>query len=193
MKTANAILLSAACAALMSLNMPARAVTMVLGNKLAHDCYLLARAGGQATIGIRTCNSALENEALSPHDRAGTYVNRGALKMEQKQVDDAILDYNTGIAIFPLLGDAYVDRGGALTMKDKFDEAMIDINRGIELGPSQPFAGYYNRAVTYQRMGKYKEAYLDYKKTLELESRFEPAAERLKDFVVVRKPAANAP
>jgi hypothetical protein len=38
-------------------------------------------------------------------------------------------------------------------------------------------------------LGRYKEAYYDYKKVLELEPNFAMASERLKDFVVTRVPA----
>jgi hypothetical protein len=38
-------------------------------------------------------------------------------------------------------------------------------------------------------MGKYNEAYYDYKKVLEIEPNFTQASERLKDFVVTRTPA----
>ena len=37
---------------------------MVIGNQLAHDCYIMAKAGIDPVNGIATCTSALENEAL---------------------------------------------------------------------------------------------------------------------------------
>jgi hypothetical protein len=43
--------------------------------------------------------------------------------------------------------------------------------------------------VAYQLLGRFKEAYFDYKKVLELEPNFTQASERLKDFVVTRVPA----
>jgi tetratricopeptide (TPR) repeat protein len=52
-----------------------------------------------------------------------------------------------------------------------------------------PHIGYYDRAVAEQMLGRYKEAYYDYKKVLELEPNFTMASERLKDFVVTRVPA----
>jgi len=38
-------------------------------------------------------------------------------------------------------------------------------------------------------LGRFKEAYFDYKKVLELEPNFIMASERLKDFVVTKVPA----
>jgi tetratricopeptide (TPR) repeat protein len=179
--------------ALLGLCAPANALVMVIGNQLAHDCYEMAKAGTEPTEAIATCNSALENEALSPHDRAGTYVNRGAVKIALGRVDDAMNDYNTGIGILPSLADAYVDRAGAYIMQKKFDLAMSDVNHGIDLGPTYPFTGYYNRAVAEQLSGKITEAYFDYQKTLQLEPKFAPAAERLKDFMVTKAPAGAKP
>jgi tetratricopeptide (TPR) repeat protein len=178
---------------LVALSVPANAVVMVIGNELAHDCYIMAKAGNDPVNGIATCTSALENQALSPHDRAGTYVNRGAIKVALGRIDDAMNDYNTGLTIMPTLADGYVDRAGGYIMLKRFDEAMADVNHGIELGPTSPYVGYYNRAVAEQLTGKFQEAYFDYQKTLQLEPKFAPAAEHLKDFVVTRKPAATPP
>jgi tetratricopeptide (TPR) repeat protein len=189
MKQHLATLLTATAAALFVFSASANAVVMVIGNQLAHDCYLIAKAGVDLPDGVATCSSALENEALSPHDRAGTYVNRGAIKIALGRVDDAMTDYNTGITISPNLADAYIDRAGGFIMQRKFDEAMADVNHGIELGPTLPFVGYYNRAVAEQLTGKITEAYYDYQKTLELEPHFTPAADRLKDFTITKLPA----
>jgi tetratricopeptide (TPR) repeat protein len=188
MKPHLATLLTATASALFAFSAPANAVVMVIGNQLAHDCYVIAKAGVDLPNGVATCSSALENEALSPHDRAGTYVNRGAIKIALGRVDDAMSDYNTGITIMPNLADAFIDRAGGYIMQRKFDEAMADVNHGIELGPTLPFVGYYNRAVAEQLTGKITEAYYDYQKTLELEPHFTPAAERLKDFTITKIP-----
>ena len=52
--------------------------------------------------------------------------------------------------------------------------------------------GYYNRAVAEQILGRFKEAYYDYKKALEIEPNFRLAGERLKDFTVTRTPAKQS-
>jgi len=181
------------CALLLGLSLPADAFVVVVGNQLAEDCYLMAKAGINDEVSIATCDSALENAPLDPHDRAGTFVNRGAIEVAMGRVSQAMDDYNRGIAIKPDLADAYVDRAGAFIFQKKFDAAMADVNHGLDLGPTYPFVGYYNRAVAEQLMGNNKEAYLDYKKTLELEPKFTPAADRLKDFVVIRKPDTAPP
>ena len=51
--------------------------------------------------------------------------------------------------------------------------------------------GYYNRALALDYLGRYPEAYADYKKTLDQDSSFKLASDRLKDFVVTRKPGQS--
>src|ERR1022692_3047291 len=128
--------LLAACATLICLSAPANAVVIVVGNTDAHDCFLIAKVGNNPTGGIASCDSALKNEPLNPHDRAGTFVNRGAMKIALNQIDDAISDYNQGISIQPNMADAYVDRAIAFILQKRYDEALADINHSIDLGPT---------------------------------------------------------
>ncbi len=179
-------LIAATCALVLGFSLPADAYIVVLGNDLAHDCYTMAKAGINNEESVATCDAALANAPLNPHDRAGTFVNRGAIEIAMGRITAAMNDYNQGIAIKADLADAYIDRAGAFIFQKKFPEAMADVNHGIELGPTYPFVGYYNRAVAEQLTGDYKAAYLDYKKTLELEPKFKPAADRIKDFSVSR-------
>jgi len=168
---------------------PTRALVTVVGNSLARDCFLIAKAGNDPVRGIATCDEALQEQALDPHQRAGTYVNRAVMKVALGRLDEAMRDYDQGIAITPDLGDGYVDRGAALISLKRYDEAMVDINKGIALGLSYEHVGYYNRAVAEFYLGRIKESYYDYKKALEIAPDFQPAAEQLKNFIVTRAPA----
>ena len=181
-------LLTAAAGFVLALSAPADAYVVVIGNELAHDCYIVAKTGVDLKGGIATCTAALENSALTPHDQAGTYVNRGTIEIAQKNFEAAMADYNKGIQIMPTLGDAYIDRSGAYVYTKQWALAIADANKGLELNPTLPFAGYYNRAVAEHLSGDLQHAYFDYQKVLELEPRFTPASEMLKGFVVTRKP-----
>ena len=183
-------LLTASSALFLALSAPANAFVVVVGNQLAHDCYIAAKTGTDPVGGIATCNSALQNEALSTHDRAGTFVNRGTMEITLNRVPQAMDDYNQGILIMPDLGDSYVDRAGAYIYTRQYALAIADANKGIELGPTLPFVGYYNRAVAEHLSGDIQHAYIDYQKTLQLEPRFTPAADQLKGFVVTKRPDA---
>jgi tetratricopeptide (TPR) repeat protein len=190
MKQHRIVLLTASLALLVALSAPADAFVVVIGNQLAHDCFISAKTGTDPVNGIATCNSALQNEALTTHDRAGTFVNRGTMEIALNRVPQAMADYDQGIEILPTLGDSYVDRAGAYIYTHQYALAIADANKGISLGPSLPFVGYYNRAVAEHLSGDLQHAYFDYQKTLELEPLFTPASEQLKGFVVTKRPDA---
>jgi tetratricopeptide (TPR) repeat protein len=181
------------CAALLFLTAPAHALVSVLGAGQAHDCFIAAKVGTDPRGGIAVCNEALAEEALDARSRAGTYVNRAVMKMSLGHVDDAMADYNSGLKLYPELGDGYVDRGAALIALKRYDEAMADINKGIGLGQSYEQIGYYNRAVAEYFLGRITESYYDYKKALEIAPDFTLAREQLKNFVVTRKSAPDQP
>lgn len=188
MKQHRIALLTATSAILFALSAPAGAYVVVVGNNLAHDCYIAAKTNIDLAGGVATCTAALENTALTPHDQAGTYVNRGTILIAMKKYDAAMADYNKGIQIMPDLGDAYIDRAGAYVYFRQWAAAIADANKGLTLNPTVPFAAYYNRAVAEHLSGDLQHAYFDYQKVLELEPRFTPASEMLKGFVVTRKP-----
>jgi len=169
---------------------PAQAQTIVsMGKGLAHDCFIYAKAGVDPYDGVQVCNQSIDHEPLTIKDRAATFDNRGVMLDLLGRGEKAAADFRQAMALDPKLGDPYVNLGSVLIKQKRFDEALESINKGIELGVSFPHIGYYDRAVAYQLMGRFKEAYYDYKKTLELEPNFTQASERLKDFVVTRVPA----
>ena len=181
------------CLAAGLLAAPAQAQVVVsLGNSMARDCYLHAKAGGQLREGVAICDMALAQEPLGKKDRAGTYDNRGVMLDEMGRIDEAARDFNAAIALDPALGDPYVNLGAMLIKQGQHQAALDQINKGMDLGMGFPHIGYYDRAVAEQMLGRYKEAYYDYKKVLELEPNFKMATERLKDFTVTRVPA-NTP
>jgi tetratricopeptide (TPR) repeat protein len=160
-----------------------------MGKGYAHDCFSYAKAGVDPYDGVAVCNQAIDHEPLTIKDRAATYDNRGVMLDQLGKTEKAAADFRQAMALDASLGDPHVNLGSMLIKQQHYDEALASINKGIELGVSFPHIGYYDRAVAYQMMGKYKEAYYDYKKVLELEPTFTQASERLKDFIVTRAPA----
>jgi tetratricopeptide (TPR) repeat protein len=182
---------AAACAALLCLSTPAHALVAVIGSGLAHDCFVMAKAGVDPRGTVATCTMALEEEALDARARAGTHVNRGVMEVALGRIGDAMADYDRALSINPDLGDGYVDRGAALIALKRYDEALVDINKGISLGQTYEQIGYYNRGVAEFFMGKASESYHDFKKALEIAPEFTLAREQLKNFVVTRAPAGQ--
>ncbi len=184
------LILGALSAGLLATAAQAQTV-LTIGTGLAHDCFLHAKAGTQLRDGVTLCNIALKQDVLSKRDRAGTFDNRGVMLDQLGETEKAAEDFNAAIALYPDLGDPYVNLGAMLIKKGQHQAALEQINKGMDLGMGFPHIGYYDRAVAEQMLGRYKEAYYDYKKALELEPNFAMAGERLKDFVVTRTPAKS--
>jgi tetratricopeptide (TPR) repeat protein len=166
-------------------------VVISVGTGQAHQCFLYAKSGTNLLQGTLTCTGALEHDMLSKKDRAGTYDNRGVINDLLGRTEKAAADFNMAIQLDPTLGDPYVNLGAMMIKKGQYEESLVQINKGLDLGMAFPHIGYYDRAVAQQMLGRYKEAYYDYKKVLELEPNFAMAEERLKDFVVTRVPAKS--
>lgn len=154
----------------------------------SQDCYRHARFGFNPTEGLEACTIAL-TQALSRSDRAATYDNRGVILNRTGRFDAAAADFGRASALQPELGDPYINIGSVLIRQKSYEEALAQIDKGMQLGASFPHIGYYDRALALELLGRYKEAYTDYKKALEIEPDFTLASERLKDFTVTTIPA----
>lgn len=178
-----AVLVSAALAALIWPG-PARAATTVLGNGLAHICSETAKAGSDDPRAIDVCTMAIESEGLTRRDLAGTYVNRGVLKMRRKAYRDAHGDFNIAVKLAPTMGEAFVNRGGALVGERRYDQALADLDHGLELGPEEPEKAYYNRGLAHEGMNNIVAAYFDYQHAAALKPEWAPPQHELLRFSV---------
>ncbi|MGZ5986944.1 MAG: tetratricopeptide repeat protein, partial [Caulobacteraceae bacterium] len=142
----------------------AHAAVTVIGGGLAEACSKAALSGKTETRFERVCTEALETEQLSPRDKAGTYVNRGVLKLRRLDWGDATKDFNAAVHMQPTMGEAYVNRGAAAIGDHRYAESLPDLNRAIELGTEEPAKVYYNRALAYEGLDDVKSAYFDYQK-----------------------------
>jgi len=178
-----AVLVSAAAAALLCVT-PANAATTVLGDGLAHICSEVAKAGLDDPRAIDVCTMAIENGGLTRYDLAGTYVNRGVLKMRHKSYKDAHTDFNIAIKLAPTMGEAFINRGGALVGERQYEQALNDLNHGLELGPEEPEKGYYNRGLAHEAMNNYMAAYFDYQRAASLKPDWDPPQHELLRYSV---------
>lgn len=159
----------------------------VIGGGLAQACSEAAMGGEDDVKFQEVCTLALETEFLKPRDRAGTYVNRGVLKLRRALYSDATRDFDQAVRLQPDMGEAYVNRGAASIGRKRYAESLPDINRGLELGVNEPAKAYYNRALAYEGLEDAKSAYFDYQKAVEIAPDWTAPREQLTRFTVSRR------
>jgi tetratricopeptide (TPR) repeat protein len=170
----------------------ARAQVDVSGGGLATACAVAAKNGESAHRFEQVCTDSLEKEMLIPLDRAGTYVNRGIIKMRSQQYDAAIKDFDTAIRYKSDLAEAYVNRGAARIGARRFNEAVSDFDNALQLNVKEPEKAYYNRALAHEWLDDFKDAYLDYQKALEIAPDWELVRVQLARFTVSHVQAQTA-
>jgi tetratricopeptide (TPR) repeat protein len=173
--------------ATLALASAAGAAVTVIGGGLAEACANAAITGKSDRKFEDLCTQALSNEMLNSRDRAGTYVNRGVMKLRRANYDAAVIDFNQAVRIKPELGESYVNRGAAAIGQRRYAEGMSDLNKAIELGIEEPAKAYYNRALAYEGLDDAKSAYFDYQKAVELSPDWNAPKEQLVRFKVTRK------
>lgn len=165
----------------------AQAAVTVLGGGLAEECSRAAVAGETDQSFDQVCTLALETEVMNARDRAGTYINRGVLRLRRAAYGSAERDFDMAVRAKDDLGEAYVNRGAAYIGQGRYAESLAEINKGLELGIEEPAKAYYNRALAYEGLEDAKSAYFDYKKALEIAPDWAAPKEQLTRFTVSRR------
>ncbi|HEX4711923.1 tetratricopeptide repeat protein [Phenylobacterium sp.] len=162
------LILCAALGAGLMVATEARASVTVIGGGLAEACSKAALGGQSEYRYEAACTQSIEQEQLSNRDRAGTFVNRGILKLRRLDYAAATKDFDKAVRVKPDLGEAYVNRGAASIGQHRYADGLSDLNKGLQLGIEEPAKAYYNRAIAYEGLDDIKSAYFDYQKAVEL-------------------------
>lgn len=165
----------------------ASAAALVLGAGLATVCSKAAIAGRSDPKSIETCTIALETQAMGPRDRAGTFVNRGVLKLRRRSYDESRSDFAAALRLKPDLGEAYVNWGASLIAQARYGEGLSEIDRGLALGVDEPAKAWFNRAIALEGLDDPKAAYLAYQKAAELAPDWKEPQVQLTRFTVSRR------
>jgi tetratricopeptide (TPR) repeat protein len=181
------ILSTALLGATLAFGSAAGAAVTVIGGGLAEACANAALTGKSDHRFEVLCTQALDGEVLNSRDRAGTYINRGIMKLRRTDYAAAVLDFNQAVRINPDLGESYVNRGAAAIGQHRYADGMSDLNKAIALGVEEPAKAYYNRALAYEGLDDAKAAYFDYQKAVELSPEWNAPKEQLVRFKVSRK------
>jgi tetratricopeptide (TPR) repeat protein len=160
------------------------AVTVIGNGGMAEQCSVAAIAGKADARFEQYCTDAIDYEMLSPRDRAGTFVNRGVLKLRRASWDSARQDFDQAVRLYPKLGEAYVNRGAASLGQRRYADSLPDLDKGIALGIEEPAKAYFNRALAHEGMDDMKSAYFDYQKAIELSPDWSAPKEQLTRFKV---------
>jgi tetratricopeptide (TPR) repeat protein len=138
-------------------------------NLQAEACARAAQWGDTAGDGADQCTQVLATPTLSEHDKAATYLDRGAIYLQHRKFTLAQADLETAIKIAPDLGDAYVDHGAAMIGQKRYADGIADIDKGLPLNPDQPEKAYFNRAIADEALGDRAGALADYQKAAALQ------------------------
>ncbi len=178
------VLLVAVATLSASLATPARAAMVVLGGGRAQGCYEAVEHGARDMQTLDLCTEALNQEPLSPKDRASTFVNRGVVLLRRQSYDEAAADFDRALAIRPNLGEAYANRGTARIGQHRYEEALGDLDRCLSIGTRQPEKCWLNKGLAHEAMGDVKSAYQDYRRAAELKPDWDLPKRELQRFSV---------
>lgn len=160
----------------------------VIGNGLSAECSAAARSvagnGPARAEAVQECTLALQNESLSPHEIAATYVNRGVLRLASRDFGNARTDFDAALRVEPNLPEALTNRGAAMIGQGSYAPGIAEIDRGLALNPMEPEKAYFNRAIAEERLGDVKSAYYDYRRALDLKPDWPLAKTELARFRV---------
>ncbi len=161
------------------------AQSLVIGDGGAQECYYSVKHGdpGRAST-ITNCELALRDPNLSKKDEAATHVNLGILLMRAKEYDNAHKNYKLAIDMQPKLSEAYINYAANLIYLGDFDQALQASNKGIELGTNKMPEALFNRAMAYDNLDQYNEAYADLKKALTIRPNWQPAVKAMGNYEV---------
>ncbi len=127
--------------------------------------YLTVKQTGHWENGVELWSYVIEN---NPFRCALAYSNRGGALQEKGQLDRALEDYNSAIAMDPAYADAYISRGGAFRKKKQFYRALDDFDKAVALSDDNADA-YLGRGMLFADMGQFARAIADYDAVVRLQ------------------------
>jgi tetratricopeptide (TPR) repeat protein len=130
------------------------------------NCYNLT---GKYTEALSDLNKALEI-GMDSSWNAHAYDDRAWANGELGNLDQALKDANTSIALNPEASSPYGTRAWIFGELKMYEAALDDFNKSLSLNPSESVQKYlfFDRGEIYQKMGKIDNALSDYNKACDL-------------------------
>ena len=158
---------------------------MVFGGGYARDCYEAVKGRELPLKAIGICDIAIGSENLSRSNLAATLVNRGIVFMRQENYERAMKDYDRALSLMPDMPEIKINLGAMLYHMGRFREAVEVLNAGVTTTNTDArAAAFYNRAISYERLGEVQRAYNDYQAALDVIPNYPPAVRQLQRFRV---------
>ena len=166
-------------AALFALATPTAAAVTVIGGTAARLCYEAADSPfSPSAEAFAACDRALSSEPLARRDVVATHVNRGILRVRSGELVEGIADFDAAVGLDPTVGEAWFNRGAALLRLSRPAEALASFEEAVARGIDRPALAHLGRAVAHETLGNVRAAFADYRRSSELEPRWErPRAE----------------
>jgi len=173
---------------LLGISHTASAQSLVIGDGGAQECYYSVKHGDQGRASsIKTCKKALRDPNLSVQDEAATHVNLGILLMRTKNYEGARNQYERALSMRSDLPEAHINYAANLIYLGDFAQAVKSATTSIELGTKKMPEALFNRAMAYDNLKQYNEAYADLKKALNLRPDWQPALSAIANYEVTTK------
>jgi tetratricopeptide (TPR) repeat protein len=171
----------------------AQQAMMVFGGGYARDCYEAVKGRALAQKAISICNTAISEEDLSRGNLAATLVNRGIVYMREEKYERAMKDYDRALALMPDMPEIKINLGAMLYHMSRFRESIEALDAGVTADDAEArAAAFYNRALSYERLGELQRAYDDYRAALTVIPGYPPAERQLRRFIVTPASAAGS-
>jgi Flp pilus assembly protein TadD len=98
------------------------------------------------------------------------YINAGFIKIQMKQYEQALIDYEKSLKIEPLNKISLNNNGYTLSMLGRYEDALEYLNKAIELDSDFAYA-YTNRGAAKIKLGQEEEGLADINYSIKLDEK----------------------
>lgn len=147
----------------------AQSVTILNNGNDARACYWNAT---QASTNLdlpyfsdSPCTRSLELD-LTKRDLVAVYVNRGIIRVANKDYQNGFADYQEALSLDPNSAEVYVNIGNLYFLGENYDNAIRFYNKALDLNIRQRHVVYLNRGMVNEKLGRLDEAQKDYESAI---------------------------
>jgi tetratricopeptide (TPR) repeat protein len=128
---------------------------------------------------------------------ANAYFGRGTVYYRRGELDNAIADFDSALALNPTHSLVMINKAIALSDKKQYDSAIAGYTRAIALLSPLEYDGaqkvaYLHRGNAFKVQGRYDQAIADYTSALELPNLAAKACWRIAECYALKKDRENA-